>query len=119
MFTGQVDVISNKETWISDFIQLVDEDDNVVNILNEDIGFDCTVYIKDDDGCLLVTGSIDDGKVVVSESDVEDEPGFQWQFEVSDLTNLCAGNYRCGVKTTSNGEVKDLILGTLAVLEGN
>lgn len=119
MYTGQVDVISNKETWISDFIQLVDEFDNVINILNPDIGFDCTVYIKDDNGCIRVTGSLGDGKVIVAASDVADEPGFQWQFEVSDLTNLCAGTYRCGVKTTSNGEVKDLILGTLAVLEGN
>ena len=119
MFTGLVDVISNKETWISDFVQLVDEYDNVINIQNVDIGFDVTVYIKDMDGYTRVTGTVDNGKVIVSDSDVEDEPGFQWQFEVSDLTSLAPGTYRCGVKTTANGEVKDLILGSLAIVEGN
>jgi hypothetical protein len=119
MYQGQVDVISNRETWISDFVQLTDEDGTVVNILNPDVGFDVSVYIKDESGCIRVTGTLANGKVIVSASDVANEPGFQWQFEVSDLSGLCPGTYLCGVKTTSNGEVKDLILGSLAVIEGN
>lgn len=119
MFQGQVDVISNRETWISDFIQLTDEDGTVINILNPDIGFDVSVYIKDEHGCHRVTGTLENRKVIVSASDVADEPGFQWEFTVADVSCLCAGTYLCGVKTTSNGEVKDLILGSLAVIEGN
>jgi len=71
------------------------------------------VTIKDMNGCLRATASIDNGKVTVP------GPGFQWRFEVSDLSSLCAGTYRLGVKVTINGFVTDLIDGTVAVLEGN
>lgn len=119
MFQGQVDTISNRETWISDFVQLVDDFNNVINILNPSVGFDVAVYIKDENGCVRATGTLANKKVIVSASDVANEPGFQWRFDVADLQGLCAGTYLCGVKTTSNGEVKDLILGTITVIEGN
>jgi hypothetical protein len=119
MFTGQVDVISNRETWISDFVQLTDEDGTVINILNPDVGFDVSVYVKDESGCHRIVGTVANGKVIIADSDVANEPGFQWEFSVDDVRCLCAGTYLCGVKTTSNGEVKDIILGTLAVVEGN
>lgn len=119
MYTGQVDVISNRETWISDFVQLVDDDGTVINILNPDVGFDVSVYIKDESGCHRVTGTVLNGKVIIADSDVANEPGFQWIFDVSDLSGLRPGTYLCGVKTVSNGETKDLILGSLAVVEGN
>jgi len=121
MFTGQVEVISNKATWVSDFEQFVNEDDNnaVLNILNPDIGFDCSVYIKTESGHQLVTGSIADGKVIASASDVIDEPGIQWVFSKDDLSVLCAGTYLCGVKVTANNQISDVILGSIAVIEGN
>lgn len=121
MYTGQVAVITNREDWVSDFYQITDEDDgSVVNILNPDIGFDCSVYIQDEDGCQRVTtATVGNGGVVVSASDIVGEPGFQWSFSDSALHCLCAGTYRCGVKVTINGLVSDLIVGTIAVIEGN
>jgi hypothetical protein len=120
MFTGQVEIISNRATWLSDFYQFVDEDtDTVLNILNQSIGFDCSVYIKDEHHCQVALATIANGQVIASASDVVNEPGIQWTFTVANLSALCAGTYLCGVKVTANGQISDVILGTIAVVEGN
>lgn len=122
MFTGQIAAISNKATWASPVCELVDEDDGTTTDLT--VGtVDIVVTIKGqsssccDYGSLnsdvLATASIANGKVTIP------GPGFQWQFEVSDLSNLCAGTYGLGAKVTINGFVTDLIDGTIAVIEGN
>jgi hypothetical protein len=124
MFTGQVDVISNKATWASKNYVLVDDDGTETDLTDPDLNLAIVVTISAlssltreygtiDPTCILATASIDNGKVSVP------GPGFQWQFEVSDLTALCAGTYRLGVKVTINDFVTDLIDGTIAVLEGN
>jgi hypothetical protein len=120
MYQGPIDVISNKADWIGPFVQLIDDSDSsIINILNVSVGFDCSVYIKDLEpfGCQRVLGSIANGKVIASSGD--DGPGFQWSFEASDLSSLCAGTYEFGIKTTTNGEVNDILVGTIAVIEGN
>lgn len=119
MYTGQIDQISNKADWSAPyFVQLVDDSDgSIINILNSEIGFDCSVYIKDMDNCQRVLGSISTGEVIVSSGD--DGAGFQWSFEASRLSCLCAGTYKFGIKTTANSDVQDTVLGTLAVIEGN
>lgn len=118
MYTGQIDTISNREDWTGPFVQLIDDsDDSIINILNVSIGFDCSVYIKDLDGCQRVLGSIASGEVIVSSGD--DGAGFEWHFEASRLSCLCPGTYEFGIKTTANNEVKDLVVGTLAVVGGN
>jgi hypothetical protein len=125
MFTGQVDVISNKATWASKSYTLVDSDDDTeTDLTGPALNLDIVVTISGlapsthdygiiNTSCILATASIANGKVSVP------GPGFQWQFEVSDLSSLCAGTYRLGVKITINGFVTDLIDGTIAVLEGN
>lgn len=119
MYTGQIAIISNKADWTSPFfVQLTDDSDgSVINILNPDIGFDCSVYIKDMDGCQRALASIANGKVIVASGD--NGPGFQWQFKQADLACLCAGTYRFGIKTTTNGEVNDPFDGTIGIVEGN
>lgn len=123
MYTGQVAVISNKATWASPVCELVDEDDGTTTDLTTVSPLDIVVTISPllpscdyggiNSSCVLATASIANGKVTVP------GPGFQWQFEVSDLSNLCAGTYRLGVKITINGFVTDVIDGTLAVIQGN
>lgn len=114
MYTGQVAVISNKATWRSDAVELVDEDDGTTVDLTAVSPLDIEVTIKDMDGCwTIATASIDNGKVTVP------GPGFQWQFEDTDLSSLCAGTYRLGAKVTIDGFITDLIDGTIAVLQGN
>jgi hypothetical protein len=125
MFTGQVAVISNKATWRSDVVELVDDDDGTTTDLTEVADLDIVVTIRgltstccdyefsNSAGGILATASIANGKVTVP------GPGFQWQFEVDDLSSLCAGTYRLGVKVTIDDFVVDLIDGTIAVVEGN
>lgn len=118
MYTGQVDVISNKATWASKTYELVDEEDGTTTDLSDPaLDVDIVVTIRpNDDQCsttALVTASIANGKVTIP------GPGFQWQLEDDDLTSLCAGTYRLGVKITIDDFVVDIIIGTLAVIQGN
>jgi hypothetical protein len=126
MFTGQVDVISNKGTYQSLVYELEDDIDlTITDLTNSALTVDIVITIKGrssgsycdyggvDPSCVIATASIANGKVTIP------GPGFQWQFEVADLANLCAGTYRLGAKVTINGFVNDVIDGTIAVIEGN
>lgn len=123
MFTGQVAVISNKATWLSDIVEMEDEDSQIFDL--SDVALPTVaivVTIKDMNRCTLATASVEltlgvetggNGKVAVP------GPGFQWQFEDTDLRCLCAGTYRLGVKITVDDFVDDFIDGTITVIEGN
>jgi hypothetical protein len=114
MFTGQVDTISNKATWISDTIELYDDADNTTTDLSAISPLDIEITVKDLNGCYaLATATIENGKVLVP------GPGFYWRFEDTDLSRICAGTYKLGVKITMNSTVIDEIIGTIAVIEGN
>lgn len=128
MYTGQVAEISNRADWQSDVVELIDEDDgSTVNLADPLLTVAISVYIKGRCGCCgdgysshyrcccttRVVGTLDNAKVVIV------GPGFQWQFEDTDLRCFCAGTYRCGVKITINGFITDLILGELVIREGN
>lgn len=113
MYTGQVDQISNRATWISETIELYDDSDGTTTDLSAISPLDIEVTIKDEDGCQRVLASIDNGKVFVP------GPGFYWRFEDTDLSALCAGTYKLGVKITYDSTIIDEIMGSIAVLEGN
>lgn len=124
MYTGQVAVISNKATWRSQVYDLVDEDDDTTTDLTAVADLDIVVTIRGNTGSVQdygttppayvhATASIANGKVTVP------GPGFQWQFEDTDLSGLSAGTYCVGVKVTMDGFIVDLIIGDLTVLEGN
>src|SRR6476620_9180899 len=108
MYTGQVAVIYNKATWRSDVIELVDEDDGTTTDLSAVSPLDIEVTISDFDCTYpLATATIANGKVTVP------GPGFQWQFEDTDLSSLCPGTYRLGAKVTIDSFIVDLIDGTI------
>lgn len=124
MFTGQIDVISNRATWRSQVYELVDEDDDTTTDLTAVVDLDIVVTVRGITGSVqdygttppsyvYATASIANGKVTVP------GPGFQWQFEDTDLSGLCAGTYRVGAKVTVDGFIVDLIIGDITVLEGN
>lgn len=120
MYTGQVAVITNQEDWVSDPVQFTDEDTGeVLDILNPDVGLDASVYIADQNGCLRKMISLYDGSGQVVASQFDDGPGIQWTFTKDNLGSFYAGTYRCGVKVTLNNIKSDVIVGTLAVIEGN
>lgn len=116
MYQGQIAEISNQATWASDVYELVDEADGTTTDLTDPLlTVDIVVTIKDlsERATALVTASIDNGKVTIP------GPGFQWQFEVDDLSGLCAGTYRLGAKVTVDDFVSDIIIGTISVVDGN
>lgn len=114
MFTGQVDVISNKATWISETIELYDDADNTTTDLSSITPLEIEVTIQDiGNRCVISTATVENGKVIIP------GPGFYWRFEENDLSRLCAGTYKLGVKITMNATVIDEIIGTVAVFEGN
>lgn len=131
MYTGQIDVISNRATWISDTYEVVDEDDGTtIDLSNVLLSTDIVVTIRGNTSgqfcdydnsassyCVVATASTDNGKVTIP------GPGFEWRFENTDLSGLCAGTYIVGAKVTytTNGTVNivDLIIGTVAVKQGN
>jgi len=124
MYTGQVDVISNKATWRSEEYDIYDDGDGTTTDLTTIVDLDIVVTIRGITGSVRdygtappayvhATASIANGKVTVP------GPGFQWQFEDTDLSGLCAGTYRIGVKVTMDGFIVDLIIGDITVIEGN
>lgn len=124
MYTSQVAAISNKATWLSDVIELVDDaDGSTLDLSDPALTVDVVVTISGQSSICcdygsavttaLATASLANGKCVIV------GPGLQWQFEVGDLSGLCAGTYRLGVKVTIDDFVTDLIDGTIAVVEGN
>lgn len=116
MYTGQVDVISNKATWASKTYELVDDqDDTTTDLSNPALDVDIVVTIREEaeGSSALATASLANGKVTIP------GPGFQWQFEVDDLSGLCAGTYHLGAKVTVDDFVSDLVIGTIAVVDGN
>ena len=119
MFTGQVAVISNRATWRSPVFEVVDEDDGTTTDLTDPaLVVDIVVTIRRQDDCCetptaLATASIANGKVTIP------GPGFQWQFEDTDLSSLCVGTYTLGAKVTIDDYVQDIIIGSLAVIQGN
>lgn len=116
MYQGQVAVISNQATWASNTYEVVDEEDGTTTDLSDValvVDIVVTIRTQDEGSTDLVTASIANAKVTIP------GPGFNWQFEVDDLSGLCPGTYRLGVKLTIDDFVSDIIIGTIAVLDGN
>lgn len=126
MFTSQVAVISNKATWRSDVYEVVDDQDDTITDLNNPLlDVNIVVTIRGLAGAYndygnapspstsLATASIANGKVTIP------GPGFQWQFEDTDLSGLCSGTYTLGAKVTIDDYIQDIIIGTIAVIQGN
>ena len=124
MFTGEVGVISNRATWLSQEYEVEDEADGTITDLTQVAVLDIVVTVRGITGSVqdygvrppsyvYATASIANGKVTVP------GPGFQWQFEDTDLSAMCAGTYRVGAKVTMDGFIVDMIVGDLTVLEGN
>lgn len=121
MYTGQIAVISNKATWVSDTYEIVDEDDGTTTDLSiPALATNIVVTIRTSPAeceAVLATASVANAKVTIP------GPGFEWRFENTDLSNICPGTYTVGAKITytANGatNIVDIIIGTVAVVQGN
>lgn len=118
MYAGQIAVISNKATWVSDTYEIVDEDDGTTTDLSVPaLSTNVVVTIRNECETVLATASVANAKVTIP------GPGFEWRFEDTDLSNICPGTYTVGAKITytANGatNIVDIIIGTIAVVQGN
>lgn len=118
MYTGLIDTVSNKATWVSDTYELVDEDDDTTTDLSDPLlAADVEVTIRDACENILATANVANGKLTIP------GPGFEWRFEVSDLSGICPGTYTAGAKITYTANtvenIVDLIIGTVVIVQGN
>lgn len=115
MFTGQIAVISKNATWLSQVYEPLDETDNTqIDLSAGGLTVAIEVTIKDFENCTLATATLVNGKVALS---APAPAGFFWQFEVGDLSRLCAGTYRLIALVTINGFVSEEINGEVGVTD--
>ena len=114
MYQGQFSTLSNGSTWITPVIEAVDEDDDnaVLNLADPAYEIAIRVTVGEPDRQPVLVGDLVNGQVFIV------GPGFQWAFADTDMNRLCAGTYRLDVRITIDGFVTDLIIGTIAVIEG-
>lgn len=114
IYRGSFGEISNKADWISRTYTLTNESDNTdVDLSSGSITVAIDIVIRRQGSTTdEVTGSLTDGKVALSGG------AFFWHFVPDDLSNLCAATYDIGVAVTIDSVKHDVILATVAVVEG-
>lgn len=71
------------------------------------------VAVKDANNCAKLCGSVDNGKVTLPSTGI-----IEWLFPVSDMSGLCAGQYKMGGVYQLNGETISLFTGELSIIDG-
>ncbi len=111
MQVGPLPPVSNKADWIvayalddadtGDPIDISDASEITVAIRNSE-----TKYVE-------LSATLSGGGIQHIETGV-----FEWTFTATQMRNLCAQNYEVGLTILKDGETAQLIIGTLAVLDG-
>lgn len=108
MYTGSLGTVSNDETW-EQSVDVVDDTGADVTITGATIKLG--VRAKGDDSTSL-TASTDDGSITIV------TPRFTWTFAPSSMNSLDAGTYDVGLTIEISGTTTQLIIGTVAVVDG-
>ena len=112
MNRGTLDPVSNQATW-TDTIELYDDETGEPF----DLGDVTAITMKLRDGCMTpaLSGSLGEEIEIVG----DDEDGvFEFTFSAGTMSNLEAKTYEVGILVTTATATTQLILGTVAVLEG-
>lgn len=111
MFTGTLDPVSNKATWVC-LYELVDADtDEAIDLSDVD---EITIQIRERGATsheLEVTKT--GGDITITDTGV-----FRWVFSADDMGSLDAGTYEIGCTLEQDDEVIQLIIGYLPVMDG-
>lgn len=107
MYEGSLGKVSNREDW-SQTIACVDENGDNVDISTATISL---AVRKKGDSVPTLTASVGDGITISS-------PSFTLDFDSSDLSGLCAGQYEVGCVVEINGVRTQLIVGTVTIVDG-
>lgn len=109
MYQGTLPPASNRADW-TETLKLTDDDTGDPIDLT---GAAMAIAVRDLANCLVLSGSIADGKVTLLETGVA-----QWSFPASAMGGLCAGEYAVGITLTMSGTVEQVFAGTLPIIEG-
>lgn len=111
MFTGTLDPVSNKATWVC-FYELTDADtDEAIDLSSVD---EITVQVREPgSGSSRLTATKTGGDVTIPDTGV-----FRWVFSATDMGGLDPKTYEIGVTLEQDDEVVQLMIGYLPVLDG-
>ncbi|MBR0741155.1 hypothetical protein JQ581_29910 [Bradyrhizobium liaoningense] len=109
MYTGYFATASNRADWTEAVVLTDAESGEVIDIA------DCrvTLTVADDGGCVRLRASTDDGSITLP-----DVGTFQWDFDATQMSGLCPGAYRVGVRISRDDRTVQLVIGNINVMEG-
>lgn len=111
MYTGTLDPVSNRATWIVNYEITDVETGDLIDLSGVD---EITIEIRDPKTqSAILTGTKTGGDIVISDTGV-----FTWTFSATDMRTLCAKTYEVGCTLTDNSETVQLMIGTLPVYDG-
>ncbi len=109
-FVGTLDPISNKAGWRADF-ELDDADAGGPIDIG---GASIVIEVRDPrSGLLALSATTGNGKVTILDTGV-----FEIDVAPAETQRLGAGTYEVGATITLNGESRQLIIGTLPIMDG-
>ncbi len=109
-FVGSLDPISNKTGWLAD----VELDDADAGGPIDFAGASIVVEARDPfSGTVVLSATTSNGKVTITDTGV-----FRVNVPPSETRFVHAGTYEVGATITLNGESRQLIIGTLPVMDG-
>lgn len=111
MYTGALPEITNRETWDLAFYLYDNEvgPEEYIDLSDAVI----TLTLRDRNDCQVLTASSDSGQIIIT-----DDPGiFELNFADGDLARLC-GTYSVGIRVHANDKTRELVRGTISILEG-
>lgn len=109
-FAGTLDPISNKTGWLADF----EIDDADVGGAIDITGGSIVVEVRDPhSGIICLSATTANGKITIVDTGV-----FEVNIAPAETCRLRAGTYEVGATITLNGESRQLIIGTLPVMDG-
>ncbi len=109
-YVGALDPISNKTGWLADF----ELDDAGTGAALDLAGASIVMEVRDPaTGCIVLSATTGNGKIIIVDTGV-----FRVNVPASETQTVRAGTYEVGAALTLNGESRQLIIGTLPVLDG-
>ena len=109
-FIGTLAPISNRTGWLADF----EIDDADVGGPVDITGASIVVEVRDlDTGWIALSATTGNGKITILDTGV-----FRVNDPLGETQQVRAGTYEVGATITLNGESRQLIIGTLPILDG-
>ncbi len=109
-FVGALDPISNKTGWLADF-ELDDADaGGPIDLTGASIVVEARDPFR---GMIVLSATTTNGWITITDTGV-----FRVNVPPSETQKVCAGTYEVGATITLNGESRQLIIGTLPIMDG-